>query len=86
MTGIWTDPEKDKFLAVLLSKQSLVEKRYFSKIAVWYIYIRLKTKKKIWFNCLRDVNASEYLDSSSWKQMICKGSLHDFMRDLHDFA
>ena len=29
------------------------------------IYIRLKTKKKIWFNCLRDVNASEYLDSSS---------------------
>ena len=27
--------------------------------------IRLKTKKKIWFNCLRDVNASEYLDSSS---------------------
>ena len=27
--------------------------------------IRLKTKKKIWFNCLRDVNVSEYLDSSS---------------------
>ena len=51
-----------------------------------YTYIRLKTKKKIWFNCLRDVNASEYLDSSSWKQMICKGSLHDFMRDLHDFV
>ena len=49
--------------------------------------IRLKTnKKKIWFNCLRDVNASEYLDCSFWKQMICKGSFHDFMRDLHDFA
>ena len=30
-----------------------------------YIYIRLKTKKEIWFNCLRDVNVSEYLDSSS---------------------
>ena len=28
--------------------------------------IRLKTnKKKIWFNCLRDVNVSEKLDSSS---------------------
>ena len=27
--------------------------------------IRLKTKKKIWFNCLRDVNVSENLDSSS---------------------
>ena len=35
-----------------------------------YIYIRLKTKKKIWFNCLRDVNVSENLDSSSRKQMI----------------
>ena len=34
MTGIWTDPEKDKSLAVLLSEQSCVEKRYFSKIAV----------------------------------------------------
>ena len=32
--------------------------------------IRLKTKKKIWFNCLRDVNVSEYLESSSLKQMI----------------
>ena len=40
MTGIRTDPEKDKSLAVLFSEQSLVEKRYFSKIAVLYIYIR----------------------------------------------
>ena len=33
--------------------------------------IRLKTKKnKIWFHCLRDVDVLEYLDSSSWKQMI----------------
>ena len=40
VTGIWTDPEKDKSLAVLISEQSLSEKRYFSKIAVWYIYIR----------------------------------------------
>ena len=39
VTGIWTDPEKDNSLAVLFSEQSLVEKRYFSKIAVWYIYI-----------------------------------------------
>ena len=39
VTGIWTDPEKDKSLAVLFSEQSLVEKRYFSKIAVLYIYI-----------------------------------------------
>ena len=37
VTGIWTDPEKDKSLAVLFSEQSLVEKRYFSKIAVLYI-------------------------------------------------
>ena len=36
VTGIWTDPEKDKSLAVLFSEQSLVEKRYFSKIAVLY--------------------------------------------------
>ena len=35
VTGIWTYPEKDKFLAVLFSEQSLSEKRYFSKIAVW---------------------------------------------------
>ena len=34
VTGIWTDPEKVKSLAVLFSEQSLVEKRYFSKIAV----------------------------------------------------
>ena len=39
MTGIWTDPEKDKSLAVFFSEQSLVVKRYFSKIAVWYIYL-----------------------------------------------
>ena len=39
VTGIWTDPEKDRSIAVLFSEQSLVEKRYFSKIAVWYIYI-----------------------------------------------
>ena len=37
VTGIWTDPEKDKSLAVLFLEQSLVEKRYFSKIAVLYI-------------------------------------------------
>ena len=36
VTGIWTDPEKDKSLAVLFSEQSLVEKRYFNKIAVLY--------------------------------------------------
>ena len=40
VTGIWTDPEKDKSLAVLISEQSWVEKCYFSQIAVWYIYIR----------------------------------------------
>ena len=39
VTGIWTYPEKDKSLAVLFSEQSLVENRYFSKIAVWYIYV-----------------------------------------------
>ena len=33
---------------------------------ITYRHIRLKTnKKKIWFNCLRDVNVSENLDSSS---------------------
>ena len=37
VTGIWTDPENVKSLAVLFSEQSLVEKRYFSKIAVLYI-------------------------------------------------
>ena len=36
MTGIWTDPEMDKSLAVLISEQPLVEKRYFSKNFVWY--------------------------------------------------
>ena len=34
VTAIWTYPEKDKFLAVLFSEQSSVEKRCFSKIAV----------------------------------------------------
>ena len=38
-------------------------------IQIIYIY-KTKNQKKIWFNCLRDVNVSEYLASSSWKQMI----------------
>ena len=42
VTGIWTDPEKDKSLAVLFSEQSLVEKRCFSQIAVLYIYICIR--------------------------------------------
>ena len=40
-----------------------------------------KTRKN-WFNCLRDVNISEYLYSS----LILYGSLLDLMRDLNDFA
>ena len=44
VSGIWIDPEKDKSLAVLFSEQSLVEKRYFSKIAVlsvrWQAHLR----------------------------------------------
>ena len=44
VTGIWTDPKKNKSLAVSLSEQSLVEKRYFSKIAVWYIYVQYPTR------------------------------------------
>ena len=43
VTGIWTDPEKDKSLAVWSSEQSLVEKRYFSKIAVLYIWVLAST-------------------------------------------
>ena len=32
---------------------------------ITYITIRLKTKKNICFNCLRDVDVLEFLDSSS---------------------
>ena len=49
VTGIWTDPEKDKSLAVLFSEQSLVEKRYFSKIAVLYIYIYIYVRPESLF-------------------------------------
>ena len=34
------------------------------------IIFDLKPRKKMLFNCLRNVHVSEYLDISSWKQMI----------------